>query len=335
MANVSAGHFHSLLLTDTGTVYFWGDIRNGDSITPPTMYERLPPIQSISAGENTSLFLDLEGNVWGEGASDHGQLCQNKHLFWGPKQLPLPKKIIAVEAGFCAHSFFIEEGGTLWSCGYNFNHCLGINTTTTSGHKYENLPKIKQVSTYYSHSLLLTEEGEVLSCGNGALGRHPTLEHPASSFNKIDFPVPIISISAGRNHSLFLDVNHRVWSCENKLPQQITTLPPIKIISAGNHSSTFLDVDGCVWMSGIIGNTPQDADLRQLEEPRDVVSISCRSHLLMLDRNGDLWVAGQNSNGQLGLNDLIARQFPVKNNNSGIQPFSGKFHKTKSAKIRS
>ena len=78
MKPFSAGSTHSIFVTTLGEVYT-SDLNSfGELVKPgagpihpraPWKAENLPPIKAAAAGNNFSLFLDFEGNVWGAGRS--------------------------------------------------------------------------------------------------------------------------------------------------------------------------------------------------------------------------------------------------------------------------
>ena len=45
-----------------------------DSIKRPEKFESLPPVIQVSTGKSHTLFLDVDGNVWGCGTETHWQL---------------------------------------------------------------------------------------------------------------------------------------------------------------------------------------------------------------------------------------------------------------------
>ena len=78
MKPFSAGSTHSIFVTTLGEVYT-SDLNSfGELVKPgagpihpraPWKAENLLPIKAAAAGNNFSLFLDFEGNVWGAGRS--------------------------------------------------------------------------------------------------------------------------------------------------------------------------------------------------------------------------------------------------------------------------
>jgi hypothetical protein len=78
---VAAGAMHSLVLTESGEVYAWGDnefgqLGLGDMVVrlTPTKVEGLPKVKAVAAGYDHSLVLTESGEVYAWGWNDYGQL---------------------------------------------------------------------------------------------------------------------------------------------------------------------------------------------------------------------------------------------------------------------
>src|SRR3990167_8640279 len=349
---VAAGVTHSLLVTPEGDVHQFGELTSG-CITKPQIISGLPPIVSVAAGNHLSLFVDHDRNAWGMGNSFYNQLgtvgnCAEPHQikFEGDVKI----KMAAASLNYFA--VFLDEDGNVWTSGYNGFGQLGLgHLNNVAPTKIQNIPKICSVSAGYYHTLLLDENGEVWTCGHnkhGQLGRS-TEKHNTVDFGKIESPVRFKSVSAGNFHSMFLDVEGRVWGCGHNndaslaLPHTngVTSVEvwqdnaKIAHISAGFHRSLLIDEEGGVWYAG----TKVQKGSQQIYNPHMISKVqeifnrafvsSCESHQLVVDTEGQVWVWGNNYSGQLGLGHTNFVSSPVLNESL---PSIRIFQRTKSAR---
>ena|SRR3990167_9397322 len=332
---VAAGLSHSLVLMPEGDVYQFGDSGDRRPSREPAIISGLPPINSVAAGSQFSLFVDHDANVWGMGNSHCGQLgfvgqCTE------PIQIKFEEevKIKMAAASRNYYSVFLDEDGSVWVCGYNLYGQLGLghydNTSTPS--KIENIPKMSSISAGYYHTLLLDENGEVWTCGYnwyGQLGRSTEIgDWSSANVAKMPSPVKFKAVSAGNFHSMFLDVEGRVWGCGSNRNASLA-LPHTKnvssvemwqekakiiFISAGNYRTLLIDEEGDVWYAGKGGDKMPHKI--KIEGSSWEGFAACELHHLVVDTGGQVWVWGENSKGQLGLgqSSSMREDFPVVNN---------------------
>ncbi|MBI5197941.1 MAG: multicopper oxidase domain-containing protein, partial [Nitrospirae bacterium] len=147
---VSAGHLHSLALTDSGTVYAWGNNgfgQLGDTTTThrssPVLIVGLAGVIAIAAGSNYNLALKTDGTVWAWGLNDRGQLgaattgnCSGFACSSTPVKVSLSPGVYltgvtAIASGGApegAHSLALRDDGTVWAWGGNTGGQLGDGT---------------------------------------------------------------------------------------------------------------------------------------------------------------------------------------------------------------
>jgi alpha-tubulin suppressor-like RCC1 family protein len=159
-------------------------------------------------------------------------------------------------------------------------------------------------------------------------------------------------VAVCRNVFVLLDANGALWSAArddlNALEKKgsFSRLniygAKARTIAAGSSHMLALDENGALWTRGR-NATGQlgfgDNSARENFETNGVITIGARSiaagnlHSVALDDNGALWVAGNNCNGALGLDDLNDRNVFTKVNNAdlyknGIRAISAGFWHT-------
>jgi alpha-tubulin suppressor-like RCC1 family protein len=237
---VSAGVYHTLGLTNAGTVWAWGSRTSGalgDGLTSGhSAYAQavsgLSNVVAIAAGNFYSLALRSDGTVVGWGANGAGQLGDGTTT---NRTVPCPGAppvcvtvpnltgITAIAAGH-NHSMALQSDGTgpafLWVWGENTGGKLGDGTTTERTVPIRVAPRIIKASGSGAVSLLLQEDSGFLKAVLGA-GSHD------GSFAEIGAPdtstkfIPLlrddfVDVSAGSSILLALraDTMIREWGSQ-------------------------------------------------------------------------------------------------------------------------
>ena len=199
--------------------------------------------------------------------------------------------------------------------------------------RLSSIEKYDHISAGGSHSLILTEKGEVYSFGSNNFG-----QLGINNFINRDTPISvmnnIVQVSAGGTHSLLLDAEGNVWSFGSNqfgqlglgdiqyknTPTLIPQLTDIIYISAGRYHSLAVNSSGRVYsfgynFEGQLGIKEFNIDTKipiLIPDLYDIIQVSGGdSHSLALDSKGDVYAFGSNQSGQLG---PIYHEFPSLNN---------------------
>jgi alpha-tubulin suppressor-like RCC1 family protein len=184
---ISAGIFHSLLLNYQGQVFSFGygsfgllGLGDNKERTIPTLIDtsKIGEIVAISVGDVHSLLLNCQGQVFGFGKNDRGQLgLEIKSRHDDHRNFPTLienyeiGKILAISAGG-EHSLILNSRGQVFSFGKNDRGQLGLgDQIDRSIPTLIDLPDIVAISAGGEHSLFLNSQGQVFGCGNGRWGR--------------------------------------------------------------------------------------------------------------------------------------------------------------------
>ena len=359
---VAASWDHSLFLDSTGSVWScgnnqYGQLGLGDTTNrnQPVKIGSLPRIVSVSAGSNFSVFLDHEGVVWSCGNNEYGRLGLGN-----TSQRKVPVKIESlpkIKSIYCLyHScLFLDIDGSVWSCGNNQYGQLGLGDMNNRNQpeKITGIPKIRLISSGCYHACLLDVSGNVWICGHntsGNLGLGDALNRNVPV--KIPNLPKIKSVSGGIHFTLFLDFEGFVWSCgsnsrgelgvgdkvQRNKPVKIETLSQIVATAGGYNCSLFLDKSGNIFgcghnedgQLGLGDNTDRSlpAKVQNLPKMASICSAPTSQYFfLSVDCEGNVWSAGYNGYGQLGLGDSSNRsQFTKINGLPRVAPKSTANH---------
>ncbi len=204
---ISAGTSHNLALLKDGTVMAWGwngrgqlgdgTAENRTRAVPVKGFEGegvLSDIVKVTAGDNHSLALNKDGNVWAWGCNASEQLGNNcdeprqhtpVHVVY-PTTIPSPPfidyvpldNIIAISAGD-NHSLAVNENGIALAWGGNNHGQLGNDSNTDRNFALPvrneiddgPLDYISSVSAGKYYSLALTQGGSVWAWGDNDWGQ--------------------------------------------------------------------------------------------------------------------------------------------------------------------
>ncbi|GJN03583.1 hypothetical protein PR202_ga21045 [Eleusine coracana subsp. coracana] len=205
---VAAGGTHSVVLTQEGYVWTWGqpwppgDIKQ---ISTPVRVQGLENVLVIAVGAFHNLALTIDGVLWAWGNNEYGQLGTGDTQ---PRSQPIrieglsELKLIDIAAGGW-HSTALTEDGEVYAWGRGEHGRLGFGDDKSSHMvplKVEALAgeDIVQVSCGGTHSVALTRDGRMFSYGRGdhgrlGYGRKVTTGHPLEV--PIDLPPPKTSTS--------------------------------------------------------------------------------------------------------------------------------------------
>ena len=223
----------------------------------------------------------------------------------------------------------VHSEGFMWSFGDNSFGQLGTGNKTNFNvpQKIEDIPPVVSISCGAHHTLIITKDSNLWSCGRNNYGqlcncngnKESQLKPQKTSFLNIS------KISAGYNHSLFQNDNGEIFACGNNehgqcglghfnhpqiTPSLILNLPSNIIqFVCGNQQSLLLDSEGNVFSVGYneygslgLGNNTSQNVLNKIPNIPLIRTISCvNASCYLIDFERNLWAFGSNDEARLGL----------------------------------
>ena len=300
-----------LLLDKEGVVWSCNKKENDDSdskvhwmLQIPRKIEIIPTIIQISTGKNHALLLDYQNCVWSFGSNSCGQLAVAPKLKFRsePREIEGLPGIMSVRAiGSC--SFFIDLDKNVWAVGKNNEGNLGLGDTV-----HRSIPEKVPISSSVTHvtalapslsdsssevfAVILDESGKIWFLVNTAdtldgeefcmiKKENPNLSYVQTEAKKI---ISILST----NTILFVDEEGQTWG----LGEDIRTIFGLE--GSKDNSSrgpTKIEIPGGKKIRKVAGGA---------------------TFAFLLDEEGEVWVCGDNSNGQLGMGNKISIEIPEK-----------------------
>ena len=219
--SIACGNNHTVFLDINGIVFSIGSNYNGQlgvsKRTLPCTSEpyqiNLPLCKQISCGAEFTVCISEECEVYSFGYNFFGQLgCGDNLKHDGPTKINSLKDIDFIE---CGSDFVICKSIT------NDIYCWGRNNCGQLGNSdgNQNSPifssttwpdDIIDIKCGYGHTLLLTSNLDVYSCGYNNYGQLGRNQGDDNSLQKIILP-EIIRIGCGLYHSICIDINNDLY----------------------------------------------------------------------------------------------------------------------------
>ncbi|EKX72652.1 Regulator of chromosome condensation RCC1 domain containing protein [Theileria equi strain WA] len=298
---ISVGDAHGVFVTCNGTVYTWG-VNNGtgyntskdplENYTEPCLLNSFSSkIKRIACGSNHTLAVTVNGLLFSWGCNDNGQLGLGdlrSRVF--PEHVTSIENAINVYAGVdnsccissSSHEEFInDEYGTMWmfgsSCGGKLGLGEGFSSSVMTPREIRSISGILKVALGSIHTIALTHDGLLYSCGAGTSGRLGTGSISNSLvFTLVQTDVKFIDVAVGSSHSLAISLDNNLY---------------------GWGEGKYLPIDGDeILVPTMISTLPSPSGVCKVSS----VVASC-NHTLVLARSGYIVAWGDNKFGQLGI----------------------------------
>ena len=215
---------HCACLDYDGNVYtfgvnFYGQLGIGDHTVQSTNIPQkveLPPCKQVSCGATFTFCLTENGVIYGFGLNVQGQLALEKAkvLHLSPQKITSLKDVEFIECGY-SYTFCKTLNNEIFCWGENSLGQLGLGNTDDQDKPIlcsslldEDVVDIKCGER---HTLVLTSNQNVLSCGNTEYGQLGREDINLSTFQKIAELLDIIRIECGSHHSLCIDINNNLF----------------------------------------------------------------------------------------------------------------------------
>jgi len=331
---------HSLGLRADGSLYAWGNNRDGQLGTTTNNFTNTPnptPAQvagtytQVVAGGSYSLALQADGSLYAWGSNSYGQLGKAANSGTGtPNPTPtatgtaLVTRSLAMGASF---GLAVKGDGTLWAWGDNAYGQLGLASTTARATRPVQVGTATDwvmVAAGEYHTLGLRADGSLYAWGWNNYGQ---LGSPTNSGTNAPTPTPQLvagtytQIAAGVYHSLALRADGSLYAWGSNQYGQLGTATnsgtsnanpaPTPVagtytrVAAGGQHSLALRADGTLYAWGDNSYGQLGPAATTSPTPTQVGGTYTQVaggfyHTLGLRADGSLYAWGRNEYGQLG-----------------------------------
>lgn len=202
-------------------------VMNTFYVVTPRELEGGGRFRSVACGQNHTLAIDEDGAVWSWGKSDYGKCGHG-----GDSDQEVPMRVealagVVAETVACGefHSAVVDADGRLYTWGWGGSWLAGGGQLGHGDRKDQYAPRIvsalddggyrvKAVACGEAHTLILTDDGETLSCGAGEHGRNGNgASRDVLSPEPVDVldDETVVSIDAGSAFSLALTERRHIY----------------------------------------------------------------------------------------------------------------------------
>jgi len=340
MNRLAAGGTHSMVVTERCELYVWGSNYFGqvgnhsleDVLRPMVIFKR--NAKECFGARWSSLMLDLDDRLWAWGYNEDGILG----LGHGVEKQQIPVQVdtgghhIRHAAGGWKHFLAVTLDGKVLAWGSN--DCGQLGDGSTQKRRQAMLTPLpngkvaKAVAAGWYHSLVLTEDGEVLGAGIGmstAGGSFSGARHMGRGgpFQQV-IRTGVHAISASGTHSLALTKSGTVLSWggndHGEIGNGTLEMQPVPVavafdqvtIAAGVHHCMCADEEYIlqVWGHGVVPADDHEIDCPARFSVLEPTEIRCgegaffiaagEAHCLIGGPEGEVMAYGQNIHGQVG-----------------------------------
>lgn len=333
VVDISNAYYDTFALQSDGTLVTWNGYSTYSKIN------EISNVVKIASGAYHTLALLSDGTVYSWGSNNsYGQLGNGTtDIHESPMIVPELNDIKDIFAGaYC--SFTVSTDGTVKGFGSHYDGKLGVGTVNDSKvlipTEVVGILNPAKISTSYSHTLALFEDGTIKAWGDndeGQLG----IENLYSSKVpvSVDSISNVVDISAGKLHSVAVlsDGTVKTWgdnySCQlgdgtrtdSIIPITVPNINSAKAVSAGYHHTNVILSNGDIisWGRSYNEQIPgvEEYQFSPTVNP-DISNIkflsSSSNHTLAVKDDGTVWAWGSNSSGQLGDGTLIEKLVPTQ-----------------------
>jgi alpha-tubulin suppressor-like RCC1 family protein len=333
MSNVSAvstGQNYTMAITTDGVLWGWGG--GNDDTFPTSSMQRLgdgmavsrnTPVQimenvvSVSAGNNHTLAVTTDGQLWSWGSNSSGKLgTDSVSSNYTPTQVMEDVNAVSVGAN---HTMAITSDNVLWGWGSNRIGELGDGSRETRFTPVRITDNISAVSAGSEGTLAINSDGVLFQWGRVYRGNGSGAV--SDGFEQIMSNVTAVSTntSDGSRFPLIIRNDGTLWTFENS-GEELKIADNVQTAAAGDWCSFFVDSNGVLWgygsnINGQLGGGTANNDTDHNNPVRimeNVVAVSTGgnspsytgSHSMAITADGTLWGWSPNNQlGQLGISE--------------------------------
>ena len=313
--DVAAGLEHVIALAKNGEVMAWGDNTYGqiilDSISGSSYTRLFSNAKKIAAGDYQSYIIDENSNLYALGKNDKGQLgtsdTENKS-----QPAFVMNNVKDVSCGN-NHTAILTNSGKLFVCGDNTYDQLGITLPNSATYTSSPTDTMLFAGEIFAgaNSTAYMADGKVYQCGSVAETQNKSYQAVEGLSDITEVDIGETCLAANADGELYRWGN---MAAGKSLKNNITVSPvevdyPYAVKQVDSYRTQTLAINELgqviAWGEGYYANGSDKMETKTyptvidgIENPTQVSR--GKNHNLVLDKNGDVWCWGSNTNNPMG-----------------------------------
>ncbi|HFL2524695.1 TPA: RCC1 domain-containing protein [Clostridioides difficile] len=313
VVKVVVGSGLTIALKSNGELYFTG--YNGsqqfDNLENTNTFIKLSitDVKDIDCGDGFTFILKTNGELYSCGSNTYGQLGLGDNT---GRNTFTKVNIDNVKEISCGryNSFIIKNDDSLYGCGYNTEGQLGLGDITNRNVFTNMALNVKKVVYGINSTIILKNDDSLYGCGRNTYGQLGLGNVPnPKTFIKIGIN-NIKDIYCGNNHTIMIRNDNKLLFCGTNRESQIGNPNNINYpvdVFTEYKSAEVLGYNKSVTMNNKNYLIKENGDYICYGNIKKIVSVVGSTYALL--ENGELWVSGNNTNGQLGLNHKATQNY--------------------------
>jgi len=307
---ISAGTGSTCALRDNGTVWCWGNNKNGQ-LGNGTTTDSSVPVQVMGIDSAVAIAAGGLSDLGGLLAYNCAVLRDGSVQCWGkipghdertavPVSIPGIQRAIAV-AGGNAHACALSSSGSIQCWGDNTWGQLGDGSTTSSQEPVtvlgiDNATAVVGLASDFSCAVL--QAGSVVCWGQYSIDSNRRLHYSSTPVATPSVETTATGIAAGYEQACSISPDGNVQCWRSYHPPGPPETPPhsVKALAVGQSDACLLLSDGTIqcWDINFYGEVDKN-------DIHDAIAVSAGyGYTCALRKAGSVWCWGRNSSGQLG-----------------------------------
>jgi len=311
---------------------------DGETAESGKITEEIKIIQVVS-GENHSAALDSQGNVWLWGRNNYYQLGVSGLSYSAtPIKLTGIPKVTRIASGNNS-IMVVTENNKLYAWGQNAYGELGTGeySNKTLPTVIDGVHDVLDIKGGKSHYILLKTNGDIYTVGSNLysqLGMDLGEKTRINTFEKVDLPLKIGSISAGWTSNMAVTLDGQVYAWGQNiygnlgngtkenilLPTKLDNVKNIVDASVGKVHTILRDFNGEIYLAGTnlygqLGNATTNNNYTFTKNTRieDILRISAgNTYSVVMKEDGQVWAWGDYNHGNRSLKSRTNAKIPVQ-----------------------